>query len=232
MSTPPDKKMSTGCPPIDLLLGGGLSKRELLLLYGERGSGKTSFAFQAILKAATQGIPSTVIYTEGRVPLERLMEMASSSWSSVCDQIWIREVKSFEDQDTLIESLEEQMPKQTGLLVIDSITSRYRGTVRERKKDNIPVNKSLNREIALIKQLCLETGLTVLMTSEVTAQLGGSGVGVKPVAAAILTYWSDRVIRMEKLTGDLRKVSLMKPEGSRDALIRITERGLVGADGV
>jgi DNA repair protein RadB len=224
--------MSTGCPPIDLLLGGGLSKRELLLLYGERGSGKTSFAFQAILKAATQGIPSTVIYTEGRVPLERLMEMASSSWSSVCDQIWIREVKSFEDQDTLIESLEEQMPKQTGLLVIDSITSRYRGTVRERKKDNIPVNKSLNREIALIKQLCLETGLTVLMTSEVTAQLGGSGVGVKPVAAAILTYWSDRVIRMEKLTGDLRKVSLMKPEGSRDALIRITERGLVGADGV
>jgi len=224
--------MSTGCPPIDLLLGGGLSKRELLLLYGERGSGKTSFAFQAILKAALQGIASTVIYTEGRVPLERLMEMASSSWSSVCDQIWIREVKSFEDQDTLIESLEEQMPKQTGLLVIDSITSRYRGTVRERKKDNIPVNKSLNREIALIKQLCLETGLTVLMTSEVTAQLGGSGVGVKPVAAAILTYWSDRVIRMEKLTGDLRKVSLMKPEGSRDALIRITERGLVGADGV
>ena len=224
--------MSTGCPPIDLLLGGGLRKGELLLLYGERGSGKTSFAFQAILKAALQGIASTVIYTEGRVPLERLMEMAGSSWSSVCDQIWIREVKSFEDQDTLIESLEEQMPKQTGLLVIDSITSRYRGTVRERKKDNIPVNKSLNREIALIKQLCLETGLTVLMTSEVTAQLGGSGVGVKPVAAAILTYWSDRVIRMEKLTGDLRKVSLMKPEGSRDALIRITERGLVGADGV
>jgi DNA repair protein RadB len=224
--------MSTGCPPIDLLLGGGLSKGELLLLYGERGSGKTSLAFQAILKAATQGIASTVIYTEGRVPLERLMEMAGSSWSSVCDQIWIREVKSFEDQDALIESLEEQMPKQTGLLMIDSITSRYRGTVREGKKDNIPVNKSLNREIALIKQLCLETGLTVLMTSEVTAQLSGNGIGVKPVAAAILTYWSDRVLRMEKLTGDLRRVSLMKPEGSRDALIRLTGRGLEGADGV
>jgi len=232
LSTPSDKKMSTGCPPIDLLLGGGFRKGELLLLYGERGSGKTSFAFQAILKAASQGTSSSVIYTEGRLPLERLMEMAGSNWSSVCDQIWIREVKSFEDQDALIESLEEQIPKQTGLLVIDSITSRYRGTVREGKKYNIPVNKALNREIALIKKLCLETGLTVLMTSEVTAQLGGSGLGVKPVAAAILTYWSDRVLRMEKLTGDLRKVSLTKPEGSRDALIKLTERGLVGADGV
>ncbi|MDD1764411.1 MAG: hypothetical protein LUQ46_00155, partial [Candidatus Methanomethyliaceae archaeon] len=89
---------------------------------------------------------------------------------------------------------------------------------------------SLNREMALIKDLCRRTGLAVMMTSEVTAQLNGKGV--QPVASSILTYWSDRVLRLEKVQGGLIKVVLMKPDPHREAIVKLSARGMVGINEV
>jgi RecA/RadA recombinase len=217
--------MSSGIAPIDSFLGGGLEKGELLLLFGERGAGKTSFAFQAAIHAASIGIGTTIIYTNGLMPVARLMELAGSDWLKVSNMVWILEVKNFEDQDVLFDSLEEKMPPNTGLLVIDSITACYRGALGE-VGENIPLNKALSRELAIIKDLCTRKGLMAVLTSEVASQMDGKGN--RPVAAAILTYWADRVLRLDRVQGDVRKVTLIKPAAQKEALLRLSAGGLEG----
>jgi KaiC/GvpD/RAD55 family RecA-like ATPase len=210
---------------MDTLLDGGIHPGELLLVFGERGAGKTSFLFQEALRFATERIGSTLVYTEGRVPLGRLAEMAGGEWERMGDLIWVMEVKRFEEQDELVDQLEDKIPQGTGLLLFDSITSCYRGSLGTGKA-NIPLNKLLSRQLALIKDLCRRKELAAILTSEVTARIFGGGV--QPVAAAILTYWSDRVLRFEKVHGELRKVTVTKPESTKNALIRLTVKGLDG----
>lgn len=227
MDSPPPNKISTGCSPIDTLLGGGITRGGILLIFGERGSGKTTLAFQTMLSAASSGLGSTLVYTEGRAPVDRLMGMAGRRWQQWSDQMWILEVKSFGEQEDLVERLDDQLPKATGLLVIDSVTSRYREELGT-GKENIPVNKTLNREMALIKDHCARKGMAALLTSEVSSQPFGKGI--KPVASSILTYWSDAILRLEKLPGEARMAVLDKPASGAGVTVRLTARGLGGTE--
>lgn len=224
MGTVSIKKLTTGCDPLDNLLDGGPRPGEVLLVFGERGTGKTALIFQTMASAASRGLRSMMIYSEGHAPLQRLKEIAHPRWSTLSELMWIVEVKDFKEQDLLVENIERQMPPKADLLVIDSITACYRAALGEHE-ENISINKSLNRELALIKDMCRRTGLVAVMTSEVTAQLNGKGV--QPVASSILTYWADRVLRLEKVHGDLRKVVLVKPPPPREALIKLAARGLI-----
>jgi DNA repair protein RadB len=223
MDAPPPNKISTGCSPIDALLGGGIPRGSILLVFGERGSGKTTLAFQAMLSAASSGFGSTFIYTEGRTPLDRLIEMAGRKWSQWSERMWVLEVKSFAEQEDLVERLDDQLPKGTQVLIIDSVTSRYREELGT-GKENIPVNKALNREMALIKDYCARNSLAVLLTSEVSAQPFGKGI--RPVASSILTFWSDAILRIEKLPGDARRAFLDKPAHNAEKTLRISAKGL------
>ena len=64
----------TGFPSIDKLLGGGLRRRDLVLLAGDIGSGKSSLALGLALRTALAGTP--VLFLSGEMSEERLMERA------------------------------------------------------------------------------------------------------------------------------------------------------------
>lgn len=219
------KSMSTGCPAIDSVMGGGMSRGEIALFFGERGSGKTSLAFQSMVTAARRGLKATMLYTEGRAPVERLMEIAGPSWPSVGDRCYLLDVKTYEEQDSILEGLQSQIPPGTALLIVDTITSLYRAKLGEHN-ENISINKSFNRQLALLKTAAKEMGLFVLLTSDVRAQL--NSLDVLPVAYRILGYWADRSVRLEKLTGSVRKATATKPPSKGDALIKVTQLGLEG----
>ncbi|MEM1753380.1 MAG: ATPase domain-containing protein, partial [Candidatus Methanomethylicaceae archaeon] len=59
-----NKKLSTGCKELDNIINGGFSAGEVCLIFGERGSGKTTLVFQTIIKAAINGNKSLLIFTE------------------------------------------------------------------------------------------------------------------------------------------------------------------------
>ncbi len=196
-----------------------------MLAFGERGAGKTSLAFQAAVSSASSGSGSVIIYSEGRLPLRRLSEISGENWRLLSERIWIVEVKSFEEQDSVVETLETSMPPDTSFLALDSATGMYRVELGE-YDENIIANKILNRQLAILKDLAGRRDLAVLITGEVKDVPDGSG-GV-PVASAILTYWSDKVIRLERIHGDVRRASLLKPPPRREALIRLSSRGFSG----
>jgi replicative DNA helicase len=70
---PPDT-VPTGFPSVDRLLGGGLRRRDLVVLGGDVGSGKSSLALGIALRVAQQGF--AVTFLSGEMDAERLMERA------------------------------------------------------------------------------------------------------------------------------------------------------------
>lgn len=217
--------LPTGCTELDSLLEGGLKPGEVVLAFGERGAGKTSLVFQTVASNASTGSGSVIIYSEGNLPLRRLSEISGEGWQQKSERIWIVEVKSFEEQDSVIEMLETSLPLGTSLIALDSATGMYRAELGE-YDENILANKILNRQLAIMKDLARRKGFTVLITSEVRDVPDGSGA--VPVASAILNYWSDRIVRLERIHGEVRKASILKPPPKREALIRLTLRGFSG----
>ncbi|MGD8726218.1 MAG: DnaB-like helicase C-terminal domain-containing protein [Gemmatimonadales bacterium] len=70
---PPDT-VPTGFPSLDRLVGGGLRQRDLVVLGGDVGSGKSSLALAIALRAASAGY--TVSFFSGEMDEDRLMERA------------------------------------------------------------------------------------------------------------------------------------------------------------
>jgi replicative DNA helicase len=71
--TPPDT-VPTGFPSVDRLLGGGLRRRDLIVLGGDVGSGKSSLALAMALRAADTG--RRVAFCSGEMDEDRLLERA------------------------------------------------------------------------------------------------------------------------------------------------------------
>src|SRR5213593_2364161 len=64
----------TGFPSLDKLLGGGLRRRDLIILGGDVGAGKSALALGIALRVAQQELPVALL--SGEMDEERLMERA------------------------------------------------------------------------------------------------------------------------------------------------------------
>jgi replicative DNA helicase len=72
--TPGLDTIPSGFPSIDKMLGGGFRRRDLVVLAGDVGSGKSSLALGIALRSALLGTPT--IFFSGEMSEERLMERA------------------------------------------------------------------------------------------------------------------------------------------------------------
>ena len=64
----------TGFASVDRLLGGGLRRRDLIVLGGDVGAGKSAFALSLALRVAGAGFP--VVFCSGEMDEDRLLERA------------------------------------------------------------------------------------------------------------------------------------------------------------
>ncbi|HEX9582349.1 MAG TPA: DnaB-like helicase C-terminal domain-containing protein [Gemmatimonadales bacterium] len=71
--TPPDT-IPTGFPSVDRVLGGGVRRRDLIVLGGDVGSGKSALALAVALRAAGTG--RRVAFCSGEMNEDRLLERA------------------------------------------------------------------------------------------------------------------------------------------------------------
>src|SRR5579884_452338 len=85
-----DKRLSTGCPGLDDVLGGGLPVGHFYLVEGEPGTGKTTLALQFAAEGVKQG--ESVLYITLSESEEDLSHVAESHQVSI-EGVQILELK-------------------------------------------------------------------------------------------------------------------------------------------
>ncbi|MCQ2575363.1 MAG: DNA repair protein RadA [Treponema sp.] len=206
-------RFSTGISEFDRVLGGGATKRSVVLLGGEPGIGKSTLLLQTAASVAkTFNGKSNILYVSGEESAAQIKERADRLKVN-CSGIQLLSTSRLEDT---FDALEELNP---GLVIVDSIQTIYSaeaglipGTVNQLKYcANEFITWAKNRDTVLI------------MTAHVTKE--GTIAGPKS-----LEHMVDTVISFERNNDDIRFLHAQKNRfGSVDELgiFSMTEDGLI-----
>jgi len=186
----------TGSSILDRFLEGGLQPRNIVLLYGEAETGKTTLAVQCAVNAARLGYKAMFIDPENAFSPERLSQIAPYDLAEVSASIILVRPASFKEQGVIIDELEKYLTQRFGLIVFDTITSLYRSELGN-AKETFALNRELNRQLATLAQISKDFEISILLTSQVRSVFAAGKVGIAPVAVRVLKFWSDFVVKLE-----------------------------------
>jgi RecA/RadA recombinase len=193
--------ISTGVKGLDSLIENGLPFKSIIHIYGESGTGKSTLAIQCAKNCVLKGWKVLVLDNERTCSSERLKKICETKFAEIAESIFVYEPSSFKNQAETIDDLEKYVSDKTKMIIIDTFTTHYRLALTEKSKENVLLNKELNRQMAILKNLAIQFDLIVLITNQVRGSLKGGKTknGIEPVAAAILNYWADYEIQLSYL---------------------------------
>jgi DNA repair protein RadB len=223
--------LTTGCDGIDRLLGGGLPKQKIALVYGEAATGKSILSMQISLEAANKGHKVFYLDSDQSFSPNRMEQLTRGA--ELAERIVLFQPESFEAQSRIIESIENLLTSTPTLLVVDSITGLYR-TGRIKSEEYFGRDRELNRQLAELNSLATRFALWILLTGQVHSSPSGREWLVEPVATRALRHWSDPILRLSRAPRQgvrdcfLEKKNGMDLSGSH-SLFMITEKGVEDA---
>ena len=226
--------ISTGCEPIDELLGGGLERGIVTQVYGSPASGKTNLALSASIQVAAEGKTVLYIDTEG-ISLDRFEALAREAAAeedidTVTSRVILSDAIDFEEQREAVQDASE-LAERVDLIVLDSATGFYR-----LERDNDDEGKTLRtvaKQVTHLLALARRHDLAVLATNQVYADPETDSSRPKPLGGHTLTHWSGAVVRLERFRGGKRRATLEKHRSKaagETARFKITDSGIEGID--
>ncbi|WP_224334366.1 DNA repair and recombination protein RadB [Haloprofundus halobius] len=223
--------LSTGCAPLDDLLGGGLERGTVTQVYGAPAAGKTNVALSAAVDVAAAG--GTVVYidTEG-LSIDRFRQLVEArtddeqAFEDVASRVIVTEAYDFAEQEEAVRDVEE-FADRADLVVLDSATGFYR---LERTIEGGEGGESLRRvarQVTHLLSLARKHDIAVVLTNQVftdpdtdrTRALGGN----------TLEHWTGVVVRLDRFRGGNRRATLEKHRAKaagESVTFRITGSGL------
>ena len=233
------KRAKTGIPGLDDLLKGGIPRRNVVLLSGGPGTGKTIFGQQFLYKGLLDGENAVYVALEEH-PVQVRQNMALFGWDvkpfeeegrfAIVDGFTggIGEaakkekyvVRAPDDVHSLIDTLKQAIKDvNASRVVIDSVTALYL------TKPVIARNTVL-----LLKKILSGLGTTSILISQVSvAEKGFGGPGVEHAADGIIR------LDLDEVNGELvRTLIIWKMRGTAHSMHRhkfkITDNGIVITD--
>ena len=185
------RKLGSGVPGLDEVLGGGLPEQCLYLVEGNPGVGKTTLALQFLIEGRAQGERGLyVTLSETKTELEAVAR--SHAWS--LDGITVIELSAVEralggkGTTTLFHSAEVELAQLTKLLLEETGRNRTQRVVLDSLSEMRLLAHSpllYRREILSLKQRFAEMGCTVLLLDDRTS--AGTDVQVHSIVHGALS---------------------------------------------
>jgi len=220
-----EKLLSSGCKPLDELLGGGFEIGIVTQIFGAAGTGKTNICIQLAVECVKQGQKVIFIDTEGLSPV-RFKQIAGENAKEIARNIIIYEPLSFEEQYAAVREVERIAGENIGLVILDSATSYYRFELED-EETGIKNRRELASQIGFLHALARKHGLAAVITNQVYSDIISGGV--RPLGGSSLEHISKAIIQLEKAGEGTRRAILYKhrsrPEGL-SAEFRITADGI------
>lgn len=229
------ERVKSGVPGFDELVNGGIPKRNIVLLSGGPGTGKTIFSQQFLYHGLTIGEPGVLVTLEEH-PVQVRREMAAFGW----------DVRKYEEEgifaivDAFTGGIGEAAKRERYVVrSIDDISEFMdvlREALRETKAQRAAIDSVstlyltkpvVARNILMqLKRVLSGLGVTALMVSQVSVtERGFGGPGVE--------HASDGIIRLDldEVKGELvRSLIIWKMRGTKHDMRRhpfeITDEGI------
>ena len=204
------RRLSSGVPGLDEVLGGGFPAGDAVMLAGPAGSGKTTFATQFVADGLRRGEPAVIVVFE-EYPEEYLARAAARNQdlehaigTGLLKVIYLRPLDLSVDE-TLAEILEAVGQLSAERVVIDSLSGFEVALAPAFRED---FRESLYRLVGALTA----TGVTVVMTAEIV----GGYPDVRFTTEKVSFVTDDIIVqRFVEIGGELRQVlAVVKMRGS------------------
>ena len=232
----PIERVVTGIPGLDDILHGGIPKRNVVLLSGGPGTGKSIFGQQYLYNGLRLGEPGVLVVLEEH-PVQVRVSMSQFGWNvrpyeekgmfAIVDAFTAgigeaakREryvVRTPDDFQSLVDVLREAI-RDVGAVraVIDSVTTLY------------ITKPAMARGMVLqLKKILSGMGCTSILVSQVSVtERGFGGPGVEHAADGIIR------LDLDEVDGELRRsIIVWKMRGTSHSMRRhpfeITDKGMI-----
>jgi len=219
-------KISTGNQDLDEWLEGGYESDIITTLYGPAGSGKTNLCMLAAVKQAENNKKVIFVDTEGGFSVDRLNQLANES---ILKNILLLKATNFYEQREIFNTILDEVNKNVGLIVIDSMVMLYRlemGMARDDARKVRLVNMSMTRQLRILNEIARKKNIPIIITDQVysdflsnekVSELIDKGIdinkekakNVRMVGGDLIKYWSKCIIELKR-AGSKRKAVLRK----------------------
>jgi DNA repair protein RadB len=222
--------LSTGCPPLDELLGGGFGRGTVTQVYGPPAAGKTNLALAAVARVAAGGDRALYIDTEG-LPIERFRQLArgvDGDPDRLASRVVITEAYDFATQEEAVRDAEE-FASGVELVVLDSATGHYR--LERTDDDGGETLRRVGKQVRHLLSLARKHDLAVVVTNQVFTDPDSNRA--RALGGHTLDHWTGVVVRLDRFRGGNRRATLEKHharEAGGTVAFTIAADGIEAAD--
>jgi len=230
------EKVKTGIPGFDDLLFGGIPKRNIVLLSGGPGTGKSIFGQQYLYYGLQQGEPGVLVALEEH-PVQVRRNMAHFGW----------DIKKYEDSgqfaivDAFTGGIGEAAKREkyvvTSIDDVGELVDVVKTAIRDVKAERVVIDSvstlymskpAVARSVMMqLKRVLSGLGATSILVSQVSVtERGFGGPGVEHAADGIVR------LDLDEVNGELvRSLIVWKMRGTKHDMKRrpfdITDKGIV-----
>jgi DNA repair protein RadB len=227
--------VSTGCSPVDELLGGGFDRGGVTQIYGPPAAGKTNLVLSAAAETTARGESALYIDTEG-LSVDRMEQVVSARAAGTDDdletlasRLIVTDAHTFDEQAEAVQDAAE-LAGEVELIVLDSATGFYR--LERTQQAEGEALRAVARQITHLLSLARKHDLAVAFTNQVYTDPESEGISA--LGGHTLDHWSSAILRLDRFRGGNRRATLEKHrsrEAGETAQFRITDAGLVAGQG-
>jgi len=217
-------KASSGVDFVDGLLDGGYENDVITTIYGPPGAAKTNFCLLAMTAVKDKKI--LYVDTEGSFSLARFKQVCPY-YEEVLERTLFLTPTNYGEQKEAFEFMRKAVDERFGLIIIDSIASLYRLELGV-SNDIQNVNRELGLHMALLTEIARKKKIPVIITNQIYTDFDDREK-IRTIGGDTVKYWSRAMLEIQKVRGDLRKVTIVKHRSIKEGnfvVFRIVQTGL------